>query len=262
MSTKSRQQELVEALKGFDLSNKEIKVLLALLESGRAKAAHLANMVENISRTSVYDQLKALERKGLVSALVEGRSVFYQPENLAHAIDSLEDEKRVILDKQNSLRSVADLYEQLKTGTAYKPGVRTFRGKQGIRAVHRELQDARQELRAIGDLAAVLRAFPETRLEDNLKDFQTHKIPRWSLMVKNREAEEYLKVAPAGQFHTVKWLPKDAAVNTDTLLWKGHTAIIDYTMPMNAVVIDNPTIYETFLGWFKILWSKSEEIGK
>lgn len=262
MSTDQRQQELTHTLEELGISSKEVEVLYELLRVGRASAAELAKTLPSISRTSVYDQLRTLEQKSLVSTIVEEKGVVYQPEQLGYVIDTLEQDKRAIEQKQNALRSVTDFYEQMRNGTTYRPGVRTFKGRQGIRAVHRELQDARTELRAIGDLAAVAKIFPSIRTEDNLKDFQTNKIPRWSLMAHNKEAEQYLKIAPPGDLHHVRWLPKDTVISTDTLLWEGHVAIIDYTEPGSAVVIDNPTIYQTFLNWFAMMWQVSEEVRR
>lgn len=258
MSTNLRQQKIKNTLEVLCLSAKEIKVLLMLLQKGKANAPVLASLLPNISRTSIYDQLKSLEKKGLVNSIIEDKTIFYQPQDLEHVIDNLEYDKKAIEQKQNNLRSVTDLYKQIKSGTAYRPGVRKFIGPQGVRAVHREVQDARKKLRAIGNLSAVIRAFPSVRTEDNLKDFQTYKILRKSLMVHNSKAEQYLKIAPPSDFHQVKWLPKDTTINTDTLIWDGHVAIIDYTEPINAVVIDNPTIYDTFVGWFEMIWKISE----
>ncbi|HLC70351.1 MAG TPA: helix-turn-helix domain-containing protein [Patescibacteria group bacterium] len=260
MSTEVRQQELKHALEELDLSSKEVDVLLALLQAGRASASDLSNRLPTVSRTSIYDQLRSLEQKGLLSTTVEKKTTLYQPEHLGHMIDKLEQDKQVLEQKQNSLRSVTDTYEQMRSGTAYYPCVRTFKGKQGIRAVHRELQNARKELCAIGDLSAVIRAFPNVRTEDNLKDFQTHNIPRKSLMVHNTAGEQYLKVAPPSDSNHVRWLPKDTTVNTDTLMWDGHIAIIDYTEPANTIVIDNPTVYDTFVDWFEMLWNTGKDV--
>ncbi len=261
MSTEDRQKKITDILNKLNLSSKEIEVLLALLKNGRSSASDISYLIMNITRTSIYDQLYSLEKKGFISTVIEKRKKLYQPENLEHIVESLEQDKREIEQKQKALRSVSDIYEQMKSGTAYRPSVRTFKGKNGILAVHRELQDARKKLYAIGDLAAVMRIFPDVQIEDNLKDFQTYKILRKSLMVHNTSGEKYLKVAPQTNFHKIRWLPKGTTVNTDTLIWDGHVAIIDYIEPINAVVIDNPTIYDTFNDWFELIWKSSEDIN-
>lgn len=258
-STIVRQQKLTNILQELGLSLKETQVLMALLTSGRMSPSDLAKLVPGISRTAVYDLLGSLMRRGLASSSEENGITIYAATNIGHVVDLLEQEKRAIDEKQNSLRSVMDVYEQLRGGTAYRPGVRFFEGKDGVRAVHREVQDARKELRAIGDLSAVMSAFPGIRSEDNLKDFTTYNISRRGLLINNPEGESYLRVAPPSQINHVKWLPSEMKINTDTLIWDGHVAIIDYSNPINAVVIDNPGIYETFVSWFEMMWKFSGE---
>lgn len=83
------------------------------------------------------------------------------------------------------------------------------------------------------------------------------------LMIKSREALGYLKVAPITNVHRVKWLPESAQFHTDTILWDGHVAILDYEGDPSGVIIDNPAIYKTFLAWFTMMWeSIQEEVKK
>ena len=78
-------------------------------------------------------------------------------------------------------------------------------------------------------------------------------------MIKSREAEKYLRVAPVNESHKVKWLPEDIKFKTDTLIWEGHVAILDYSANLSGVIIDNPTIADTFVTWFDLIWKNCEE---
>ena len=147
----------------------------------------------------------------------------------------------------------------MKIGTTYKPGTRFFDGKRGILAIHRELQNARAETRTIVDIASVYKIFPRMIFEDNLKDFQIYNVKKKDLMIKTKEAERYLKVAPITSIHEIKWLPPTVQFKTDTLMWEGHVAIIDYSSQLSGVVIDNPTIYDTFVAWFEMMWTVSQD---
>lgn len=262
MSTNNRQQKIAKALEILGIVGREQTVFFTLLEQGAVNAATLAKQLKSIPRTSIYDILKNLQQQGLISSYTENEQTFYQIEKIEHIIDSIEEQKRELTEKQNSIRSVSDLFKQIKAGTAYKPGTRFFDGKKGILAIHRELQDARAETRTIVDIASVSKIFPRMFIEDNLKDFQTYNILKKDLMIKSEEAEKYLKAAPITAFHQVKWLPPDVQFATDTLMWDGHVAIIDYTEPVNAVVIDNPTIYETFVAWFEMMWNTGKDVIK
>lgn len=259
MSTISRQQKIKDALAILNIAGRESEVFLALLQYGVSTAARLAKHTPSIPRTSVYDIIRTLQKQGLVSSFERDGELYYQVENIEHVADSIEAQKRELTEKQNRLRSVADLFNQIKTGTAYEPGIRHFEGKQGILAIQRELQNARQETRTIVDIASVYRTFPRMLVEDNLKDFQTYKVLKKDLMIKSREAERYLKVAPISPLHQVKWLPPDVSFKTDTLIWEGHVAIIDYSDRLSGIIIDNPTISQTFVAWFEMMWASIEQ---
>src|SRR3989338_2722555 len=151
MSTNNRQQKIKEALALFNITGRESAVFLELLEHGVSTAASLAKRLPSIPRTSIYDIIKTLQNQGLVSSFERNEEIHYQVENIEHVADSIEAQKRELTEKQNTLRSVADLLQQMKVGTAYEPGIRHFEGKQGVLAILRELQNARQETRTIVD---------------------------------------------------------------------------------------------------------------
>ena len=259
MSTNNRQQRVRDALASLQVGNRESDIFFILLNLGTATAAALAKHAQDIPRTSVYDVLKTLQHRGLVSSFIRDGDTHYRVENIEHVIDAIEAQKQELTEQQNTIRSVADIFQQLKNGTAYEPGTRYFEGKNGILAIHRELQNARKETRTIVDIASVYRTFPRMVYEDNLKDFQTFQVLKKDLMIKSKEAERYLKVAPPSSFHQVKWLPPTVLFKTDTLVWEGHVAVIDYTNRLSGIVIDNPTITETFVAWFEMIWGSIKE---
>lgn len=255
MSTNHRRQKLQEALVQLNVTGRAGEVFFALLEHGTMTASDLAKRVRSVPRTSIYDILNTLLSAGFVSTFTREERIFYQVENIEHVVDRIEEQKRELTEKQNTIRGVADLFQQCKFGTTYEPGIRYFEGKQGILAIHREVQNARQETRTIVDIASVYRVFPRMVVEDNLKDFQTYKILKKDLMIQSKEAKRYLEAAPMTLTHQVKWLPPAVAFQTDTLIWSGHVAIIDYSDRLSGIVIDNPSIAATFIAWFEMMWT-------
>lgn len=255
MSTNNRRQKIQDALDKINVSPRDSEVFFTLLKYDTSTAAEIGKRLPAIPRTSIYDILRTLLQQGLVSTFVKGKQTYFQVENIEHTVDILEAQKREITEKQNTIRSIADLFAQMKLGTTYQPATRFFEGKNGILAIHREVQNARLETRTIVDISSVYRVFPRIVSEDNLKDFQTFQVPKKDLMVKSREAERYLKVAPISAFHQIKLLPNSVQFKTDTLIWGGHVAIIDYTDHLSGIIMYNPTIADTFVAWFEMMWN-------
>ncbi|MBI2410920.1 MAG: helix-turn-helix domain-containing protein [Candidatus Kerfeldbacteria bacterium] len=261
MSTDIRQKEIQRILEAYGLDQREIAVLFVLIQLNKATASEITKQASDIPRSSIYDLLQSLQHRGFVSSITENDKLYFQVEQIEHVIDILEEEKRALTEQQNAFRSVADVFNQMKFGTAYKAGVRFFEGKKGILAVHREIINAQKTLYLIGDLAVVTKTFPHAAVEDNFAELKIQKVLRKGMMIPNAAGKQYLRNAGLHEYHHVKWLPENMKLDTDTLIWEGHVAIIDYTQHLNTVVIDNPTIYRTFLAWFEMMWdSVSEEI--
>ncbi len=226
-----------------------------ILRSGKLTAAEVAKKLMHIPRASVYDVLDSLQRVGIVSVFEEGGKKYFQVENVENTITGWERKRKDIEAKENGLRSLAATINQLKAGVQYRPSTRFFEGKNGVLTILREIQDARKEARTIVDIAAVSKTFPYIFSEDNLSNFRKYKILKRDLMIKSREAQQYLKAAPLTEHHKVKWLPEHVKFQTDTLMWDGHVAIVDYSTHLSGVIIDNPSIYETFCAWFEMMWA-------
>lgn len=196
MSTIFRQQNKIKEVLGrLELNEKETAVFLFLLEKGTVTASQIAKSCKSVARTSVYDIMKNLQNMGLVTSVEQNNKIYFHIGNAEHILDSLENKKKEMTDTQNLLRETSDLFKQIKSGSIYKPTVRFFEGRNGIFAIHRELQNARKETKTIVNIAAVSKEFPMMFYEDNLKDFQTYKIMKKDLMLKNMQAEKYLKIA-------------------------------------------------------------------
>ena len=238
----------------YGLHEREVLVLLEIAKLGKATAVALSRALKQIPRTSMYDIATSLVGKGFVTTVTEQNQVYYQAQGVEHVIDVLESKKREIEDKQNQLRNIADTFQQLKNGSVYEPHVRFFEGKGGVMAIHREFQNARKSAMTIVDIESVAKFFPSMIFEDNLKDFQTHGVFKRDLMVPSKKAVSYLRSAPISEFHKVKWLPKEVVFQSDTLIWEGHVAIIDYANVLSGVILDNPTIQKTFSAWFEMMW--------
>lgn len=252
----STKEQLGEALLGFGLSSRELAVFFTIMELGRSSAAGLAQKHEDIPRTSIYDIVASLESRGLISKYEEKGQLLYQAGGIDHIIDILESKKREIDAQQQELRSLVDVFNQIKMGSAYQPRVRFYEGKAGFVAMQREVSNVRTPICGMVDMAAVARVFPSTIFQDNLRDLHVHKVPKRDLVVKNHQGETYLKTTPPSDFRKAKWLPKEVQFQTDTLIWEGHVAMFDYSGEPSGVIIDNPAIYKTFLAWFEMMWER------
>lgn len=119
---------LNETLAQFGLINKEDDVYLACLELGLASVNEIA-VKANIKRTTAYDVLANLIKKGLVGQTQKGKKrLFYaeQPEKL----------NKLLEEKQAKLAEIMPMLKSLYNTAGEKPKIRYYEGKEGLKEVY------------------------------------------------------------------------------------------------------------------------------
>ena len=116
--------ELALPLKEYGLSEKEIAIYLALLPLGTVTLQEIAKRAD-FPRTTVYNTLKYLSQKGLVSKIMKEHTTYFtaiEPKKLS---DKLEEKKRLI-------DSIIPQLEGLRKSISDVSSVEIFEGFKGI----------------------------------------------------------------------------------------------------------------------------------
>ncbi len=132
--------QLNETLAQFGLINKEDDVYLACLELGQAGVSEIA-IKANIKRTTTYDVLANLIKKGLIGQTIKGKKrLFYaeKPEKL----------NKLLEEKQNNLAEIMPILKSLHNTAGVKPKIRYYEGKEGLKEVYRDTLNYKGELLA------------------------------------------------------------------------------------------------------------------
>lgn len=130
--------QLNELLNQLGLDYKEDDVYLALLELGTASVHEIA-IKAGIKRTTTYDVLDNLIKKGLVGQTQKGKKrLFYaeEPEKL----------NVLLWEKQSKLIEAMPLLKSLYNTAGSKPKIRYFEGKEGLKQVYRDTLNYQGEL--------------------------------------------------------------------------------------------------------------------
>ncbi|TSC95502.1 MAG: Transcriptional regulator, TrmB [Candidatus Berkelbacteria bacterium Licking1014_2] len=117
--------EYENLLTQFGLKPQEAKVYLASLKLGQATVGRLAETAD-VQRTFVYDIVRDLSERGLMSQIEIRGKLHFSPV-------SLEQFQKI---QENKLKKFAEILPELKAlekTTGDRPRVRFFEGKEGIR---------------------------------------------------------------------------------------------------------------------------------
>lgn len=159
---------MLDELKKIGLSEYEAKVYLALLELGSATAQEIATK-SGIKRTTIYVQIEALMKMGLVTSFEKETKnktakTFFRAEDPEHLKSLVENEKRQAEEHKNLLNSVLPGLGSLYLSQSQRPRVRFFEGLEGLKT----MQDAvlktktnKKEIIGISSVDDILTIFPK-----------------------------------------------------------------------------------------------------
>lgn len=175
---------LNETLAQFGLQNKEDDVYLACLELGQAGVSEIA-IKANIKRTTTYDVLANLMRKGLVGQTQKGKKrLFYaeEPEKLSKLLE----------EKQSKLQEVMPILKSLHNTAGEKPKIRYYEGKDGLKEVYRDTLNYQGELLAFVT-ENIIKHLGQDFAYEYIKKRQKAKITVRAIAPDTEEMQEYKK---------------------------------------------------------------------
>jgi sugar-specific transcriptional regulator TrmB len=130
------------ALKEYGLSDKEIKVYLALLPLGSINLQEIAKRID-LPRTTIYNTLNYLSAKGLVSFIIKKSVRFYEASEPDKLVANLNEKKEL-------LKSVLPNLKVLKETTSQSSSAEIFEGSKGIFTILTDIFKVKQQVYYFG----------------------------------------------------------------------------------------------------------------
>jgi sugar-specific transcriptional regulator TrmB len=147
--------DLELALKEYGLSDKEIKVYLALLPLGSINLQEIAKRID-LPRTTIYNTLNYLSTKGLVSFIIKENVRFYEAAEPDKLLANLNEKKEL-------LKSVLPNLNALKETISQSSSAEIFQGSKGIFTILSDVFKVKQQVLYFGSYSLsveVLKHFP------------------------------------------------------------------------------------------------------
>ena len=129
--------ELRKALDKLGLGDKEIRVLLVLLQSGPSLVASVARAAK-LNRTTTYGILKILAEEGLVTSSKHRGSLRYQsiaPDLLPGYIER---KGRELIEAKEEVAKLVPQIKLLRNKSSSLPKVQFFEGREGIEQAYED----------------------------------------------------------------------------------------------------------------------------
>lgn len=251
---------MIEQLQKLGLSSKEAKVYIATLELGEASPVSTIARVAGINRTTTYDILEFLSKKGLVISSKHKKYQYYRaqpPEKLvAYLKEQSEKFSRLAEEAKEQLPELNTHFRAL-TG---RPRVYFYEGEEGLIRVYEETLSSSEEILAYASDQANQEAIP-WYFPKYYKRRAAKKIPIRALFPdtpKDRERHSLDKE----ELRTSRLVPKDKLDFTPEInFFDNKIMIVDWEEKL-GIIIESEEIVKVFKQSFELAWEASEKYHK
>lgn len=239
-------EELKTALERFGLSNNETKIYLTLLKLGSAMAGKIAKEAM-LDRTSCYDSLKRLLKKGLISYALEANRKLFKAENPSRFLELLKE-------KQEEIKKITPELLTIYKKEKEKYNVILYKGYRGIKSVFEDiLHEAKRKENLVMDSSGTFVERMPYYAPHFIKGLEKNKIKVRHIVRNNKD------IHPSKTTEVKFFSKKIKETIITTNVYNNKIAIILWTEIPEAIVIENKAAAESYRDYFEALWKLAKK---
>jgi len=236
---------LVEA----GLNDKEAKVYLACMELGGASVGDVAQKAE-IKRTSVYNFLDEMKKKGFISEIQRGNKSFLVAEDPRVIAGKMED-------RTKRIREALPEFSALFNGLGKKPNIRYYEGEEGLRSIYEDTLTTEEAIYEISDYEKMFDVmdrewawnYPKRRSAKKIQAYSIARTGPLALEVKSKDREHLRETR----------LAEKVDFETEINIYGDKVAMLSFRAPLSGVIIEDAAIAQTLRSMWKIIWNSLEK---
>ena len=243
--------DITTNLENFGLSKKEIDVYTKLLSLGTATATTLSKTT-GLVRTTVYDILKSLKEKGMVSSITKNKIMFFQamnPETLLQILD----------EKREKIRTIIPELKKLNLNISEMPLVELYDGKEGIKSIYQDILLDKQPLYAFSNTHYIFNVLPFF-VPNFINNRVNNNIPINLLNEDTKESRALMKQKDELELRETRFIPELKNIALTEYIYGNKVAIFN-TNPQDpyGMIIRSKDFARMQKLLFDILWKQAKK---
>lgn len=234
-----------EQLQKAGLSPNEAKCYLSLLKIGSASANEVSRK-SGVHRVSVYDALRGLREKGLVSQITKANKLLFEAGNPEKIIEIIQTKEEQLAEAKKIVPELLINFKMAKE----KQEIHSFKGLTGIKNILKEMLNSKTEILDFG---------AEYKIKENLPYYY----PKWDKERVKRKIKmrivANIKIKPTIiSLTTIKYVPSEFNSSVSTYIFDGKVALIMWVENPMGILIEHNSVYESYKNYFKYLWKTAQ----
>ncbi|MGV8161759.1 MAG: TrmB family transcriptional regulator [Candidatus Nanoarchaeia archaeon] len=228
------------------LSQNESKCYISLLKIGSASANEISRK-SGIHRVSVYDALRGLTEKGLISQITKANKMLFEVGN-PERINSIIKEKETQL--EDARKIIPELLLDFNMAKQ-KQEIHSFKGAAGVKTILNSMLTSKTEILDFG-------------AEYKIKEFLPYDYIHWdkeriSKKIKMRIVAN-LKIKPTKiKLTKIKYIPSEFNSSVSTYIFDEKVAMIMWVDKPLGIVVEHKAVYDSYKNYFEYLWRTAKD---
>ena len=241
-----------QSLKKLDLSEKEAVVYLASLELGLSTIQEIAGKSQ-ISRSTTYEVIESLMKKGLMSALTKGKKKYFSAEGPEKLMALIDIKERELEKRKKELKAILPELKELSSLSGERPRIRIYDGKQGIRRIQEDIPRTKnlgtiEEFVPLDDAYQLFPAHPRDHRHEMEKKI---KVPE-RVIYSSKKGE--ILPQKEGPIKTLFVPIERFPFHTEITVYANKVALVLFGRKLIGLVLESEDIAKTFRCIFNLLW--------
>jgi len=236
----------LEELQKAGLSQNEAKSYLALLKLGSSSANEISRN-SGIHRVSVYDALRGLREKGLISQITQGKKMLFEAGNPENILSLINEQENILAQAKKIIPSLLLDFQM----NSQKQEIRSYKGKAGIKSILKEMLTSKTDILDFG-------------AENKISEMLPFYYPHWD---KERcEKNILMRIIANIKFRpttlpktNIKYVSEEFHSTTSTYIYDNKMALVMWVENPLGVVIEHEAVYESYKNYFEMLWRQAKE---
>ena len=239
-------------LKNLDLSEKEAVVYLASLELGLSTVQEIAGKSQ-ISRSTTYEVIASLIKKGLMCALNKGKKKYFSAEGPERLLTLIDIKEKELEKRKEELKAILPELNELARLSRERPKIKFYEGKQGIRRIQEDLLRTKnlgstEEFVPLDDAYQLFPAHPRDYRHGMGKKI---KVPGRMIYTSQKGKILPQKKGPV----EILFIPIEKfPYHTEIAIYAGKVALVSFGRKLTGMVLESEDVANTLRSMFNLIW--------